>query len=451
MIAIRSNHTSQSYNRVAYLGIATLITTLALTALAFAKQGALPAGIQAFSDPRLFAPLLIVECVMIALGYFYKTHKADDPDAQTPQENPVVTTPPMSRRQRALTFTTPFEAQEGLLSLPPEILSAIFGFLPLQSALDASLTSRACLNASLDRQYIHPFTPDDNRFVQNCAISLIKKNRMHEVPFDLFRELYPCSLIENFNHNFPEKQEEILLDLISRTMLLEEYDRANSWFTPKILAALAKHAPRLKSIELAVCKDLEQSISILGSGCREIRSVDLSTTQNISVKTIELLAKSFPNIETLDLQHSKPINRGHIRALAKCQKLRSISLSAREFTIDDMDLFAELFPGLREISFAFHLEMGDAGLAKLAKCKELKRLTLGYVNLTDIGLRAIASDAPQLEALALFGFAQVTDFGIQEIARGCKNLRVLQLDKCPLVTPNAFLDLHAECQLIIES
>ena len=55
-------------------------------------------------------------------------------------------------------------------------------------------------------------------------------------------------------------------------------------------------------------------------------------------------------------------------------------------------------------------------------------------NITDEGIRAVATGCPQLQSLSIFGCYYITDAGIAALANGCPQLQSLYICGCVNIT-----------------
>lgn len=85
------------------------------------------------------------------------------------------------------------------------------------------------------------------------------------------------------------------------------------------------------------------------------------------------------------------------------------------------------------------LRIGDDGLAALATgCKKLTKLNLSYCNgITDTGMEYI-SHLGELYDLELRGLLNITRIGIKAVAVSCKRLADLDLKHCEKIDDSGF-------------
>jgi len=76
--------------------------------------------------------------------------------------------------------------------------------------------------------------------------------------------------------------------------------------------------------------------------------------------------------------------------------------------------------------------LSDEGLSAISECSKLETLNLTWcINITDVGLQALAENCSCLQSLSLHGLLGVSDVGLERLAKSCGNsLKALDVSGC---------------------
>ncbi|XP_010243424.1 PREDICTED: F-box protein At3g58530 [Nelumbo nucifera] len=167
--------------------------------------------------------------------------------------------------------------------------------------------------------------------------------------------------------------------------------------------------------------------------CKYIVDLNLSGCKNITDKSLHLIADNYQELEFLNLTRCVKVTDGGLQqVLLKCCLLRSLNLYALSSFTDEAYKKIAVLAHLRFLDLCGAQNLSDQGLSCIAKCKNLVSLNLTWcVQITDVGVIAIAEGCCSLEFLSLFGIVGVTDRCLEVLSRFCSNtLATLDVNGC---------------------
>lgn len=170
--------------------------------------------------------------------------------------------------------------------------------------------------------------------------------------------------------------------------------------------------------------------------------------------------KIFKNLEVLndcslelDLSHYADHSAKLLKELScLCSGVSGLNLSFWNY-LTDHDLISLLgnqndsLPKIERVNIS-HTQVTDSGIRIIAsKCPNLKRIDLsGCQEITDVSLSLIAQFCKNLQHLKASGCTQVGDTGVQLVAQEVKQqLRTLDLNDCPRISDKTLLYLGYYC------
>jgi len=196
----------------------------------------------------------------------------------------------------------------------------------------------------------------------------------------------------------------------------------------ELRSVIARWAHQLKHISLNIAD--ASILTYIGSVCKQLETINVI----------------FP------IFHSKVLEEGWVEFFQTCSPtITSISSNKLPLTDRLMDAIAQYLPFLACLEGDRTTHLTDAGLFSLSKgCPRLRKFsrnqafssgnTLISLNITDVGLCAIASNA-ELTQIELNDVPQITDESIITIAKSCSKLSSLSMDNCPGITNAALIAL----------
>ncbi|KAH7288149.1 hypothetical protein KP509_31G014500 [Ceratopteris richardii] len=340
------------------------------------------------------------------------------------------------------------------------------------SGFGGSISAKGFEDVALNNRCLTSFMIDCGSTVDvNQAVRTVAKN------CPLLKELSACNLtmetlvfmfecgisLQRFRH----KQRQIdsfhitdtTLTLIAdncpllKELNLVEKTIAESAVTDSGILHLAERASalrilKLKPIQCSIASEV--AIMQLVNFCGNLSHVELSNFKHLSDPPVYELVQKCVNLMELSLDYSQISDTSLELISIHCKGLRSISLKCcRKLT----DL------GIKALHQCGSLESANLGQASgltdgslTAICTgnpHLKVLVAGYGQVSDKGLRAVAS-CMHLRELALNNCSHVTNRGIKQIAGGCPMLRFIALSYCEHITDSAVISLAKGCPRLLK-
>ncbi|MCD7446454.1 hypothetical protein HAX54_007767 [Datura stramonium] len=209
---------------------------------------------------------------------------------------------------------------------------------------------------------------------------------------------------------------------------------------PEFITTLFSKFRRIYSLDLSVCPQIDDGAvaMLVGYGLpdwRRLRRLVLSRSSGLKSAGLELLIKSCPLLESIDVSYCWDFGDREAAALSSGGSLRDLKLD-RCLGLTDVGL-AKIAIGcqcLEKLSLKWCIEITDLGIDFLSKkCTELKQLDISYLKVTSVSLRSI-SIMEKLELLAMVGCSIVDDEGLHYLGKGCPSLQVINtFDKLFLI------------------
>ncbi|XP_009594422.1 F-box/LRR-repeat protein 3 [Nicotiana tabacum] len=213
---------------------------------------------------------------------------------------------------------------------------------------------------------------------------------------------------------------------------------------PEFITTLLSKFPNIYSLDLSICPQIDDSaVSILLTvGCdwsRRLKRLVLSRCTGLRSAGLELLVKSCPFLESIDVSYCWDFGDREAAALSICGgSLRDLKMD-RCLGVTDVGL-AKIAIGcqcLEILSLKWCLEITDLGIDLLSKkCTQLKHLDISYLKVTSGSLRSISS-MEKLEFLAMVGCGVVDDEGLHYLGNGCPSLQALDVSRCDRLSSSA--------------
>ncbi|RVW60390.1 putative pectinesterase/pectinesterase inhibitor 22 [Vitis vinifera] len=241
----------------------------------------------------------------------------------------------------------------------------------------------------------------------------------------------------------------------------------------EFLPGLLQKCRNMESLDLSVCPRINDAmVAILlgrGSVCwtRGLRRLVLSRATGLKSAGLELLTRSCPSLEAVDMSYCCGFGDREASALSCAVGLRELKLD-KCLGVTDVGL-ATIAVGcnkLQRLSLKWCMELTDLGIDLLVKkCSdfEVSRYFLSsawfylfyvkidvYANfqVTSESLRSIAS-LQKLEGLAMSGCSLVGDLGLHFLGNGCPSLLVIDVSRCDGVSSSGLISLirgHSDLQ-----
>ena len=213
--------------------------------------------------------------------------------------------------------------------------------------------------------------------------------------------------------------------------------------TDSAVEIVAERCHNLRRLELYWCvvmTDIGLGALANAACVPSLTHLNLSGLKHVTDATFVPLARRASRLRFLDLTRCEGLRDESLRAVGEtCRNIETLLLYATPNMTDRG--FEALAPGMTRLT---HLDLtgmkliGDAAIIALAKhAKQLRVLHLMWVTaLTDASLVAIGS-APlrHLTLLSIHGNVHVTDKGLERMAQGCPDLETIDVNGCKLLGP----------------
>ncbi|KAM5565625.1 F-box/LRR-repeat protein 3-like [Rosa sericea] len=187
------------------------------------------------------------------------------------------------------------------------------------------------------------------------------------------------------------------------------------------------HPPFKKSPDYWV-----DGMSVLAKGCPKLSRVML---RRRSVNVHLTFLNSAHNLTHLDLGHCLVLDED-LEAIGSCSSISYLNLKWGLITDEGLGFLANgsCSKTLKTLILAQCDEITDVGVSLLHKMSCLEYLNLAWLpKVTDIGGVAV-SEIGTLKKLNLSSLYKISDCTIAALAENCRNLEVLNISRCSLVT-----------------
>ncbi|OAY41574.1 F-box/LRR-repeat protein 3 [Manihot esculenta] len=196
--------------------------------------------------------------------------------------------------------------------------------------------------------------------------------------------------------------------------------------TNKCLPSILK-LQNLEDLVMEGCFGIDDdSLAVLKDGCKSLKTLDMSSCQNISHVGLSSLISGAGGLEELTLAYGSPVTPALANSLRSLSALQSVKLDGCIVTTDGLKAVANCVVSLRELS--------------LSKC----------LGVTDEGLSYLVTKHRELRKLDITCCRKITDVSIAYITSSCANLTSLRMESCSLVPREAFVLIGQRCQFLEE-
>ncbi|PKI51484.1 hypothetical protein CRG98_028044 [Punica granatum] len=197
----------------------------------------------------------------------------------------------------------------------------------------------------------------------------------------------------------------------------------------------------LRFLDLTCCHSItDVAVYAVLESCRKLTCLKLESCIMITEKGLYYLGSFCTLLQEIDLTDCSGINDTGLEYLSRCSKLRSLKLGLCT-NISDKGLchIADNCKDIHELDLYKCDGIGDEGLAALSgSCKRLKILNLSYcTKITDKGVEHMGQ-LEELSDLEMRGLVQVTSVGLTALAAGCWRLADLDVKHCENVDDSGF-------------
>ncbi|XP_041018732.1 F-box/LRR-repeat protein 3 [Juglans microcarpa x Juglans regia] len=197
----------------------------------------------------------------------------------------------------------------------------------------------------------------------------------------------------------------------------------------------------LKIVNLTCCRSItDAAISALAKSCWKLVCLKLESCDKVTEKSLNQLGSCCLGLEEIDLTDCSGVDDKGLKYLSGCSELLCLKLGLCT-NISDKGLayIACNCTRISELDLYRCTGIGDDGLAALTNgCKKLMKLNLSYCNgVTDRGMHYIGH-LKELSDLEMRGLINITSVGLTAVAAGCKRLAELDLKHCERIDDSGF-------------
>lgn len=183
----------------------------------------------------------------------------------------------------------------------------------------------------------------------------------------------------------------------------------------------------LEDLVLEGCFGIDgDSFRTLKQGCKSLKSLDMSSCQNVSHKGLSSLTSYAGCLQQLTLSYGSPVTLALADSLQKLSKLQCIKLDGCEVTCSGVTAIGNWCASLMELS--------------LSKCS----------GVTDQGLSSLVAKQKDLKKLDITCCRKITHVSVAHITNSCTSLTSLRMESCSSVSREAFALVGERCQLLEE-
>ncbi|GAV84087.1 LOW QUALITY PROTEIN: LRR_6 domain-containing protein [Cephalotus follicularis] len=204
---------------------------------------------------------------------------------------------------------------------------------------------------------------------------------------------------------------------------------------------LVSGCSNLKILNLTCCRFItDAAISAIADCCRNLACLKLEACTMITDKGLFQLGSFCLQLKDLDLTDCCGVNDRGLEYVSRCSELLCLKLGlCTNISDKGLSYIASNCTKISELDLYRCTGIGDGGLAALSSgCKKLKNLNLSYcIRLTDRGMEYIGS-LEELSDLELRGLLNITGVGLAAVAAGCKRLSDLDLKHCEKIDDTGF-------------
>jgi Leucine-rich repeat (LRR) protein len=192
----------------------------------------------------------------------------------------------------------------------------------------------------------------------------------------------------------------------------------------------------LEKLQIFNFRSLNDEMAAHLAGLKSLTTLAL-TNSVINDPTVELIAKSFPNLTDLDLSSNTNLTSSVLKVICELTKLQRLTLVQNRFN-DVVTSRLSKLENLRTLDLRGNMEAGDMTLEVIAALPKLSALKHRSTAVSDFGLESLAR-SKTLDSLLMQDFA-VTGQAGQHIAKLAK-LTQLEIFRCQGFTSEGVLAL----------
>lgn len=233
-------------------------------------------------------------------------------------------------------------------------------------------------------------------------------------------------------------------------------DDKSFWFSVTFDGRIAADENMLKSVKFLNLRDCvnitDQGIRGLAERCRKIESLILRGCDKISNLGLTYLTQNFleplplcDSLKVLDLSFCALVSAEGLEALLPyCGVLEELKLSGNATINDDFIVFVtQKCATIQRLTLQHCIFVTDVGVCAIAESMWMEYLDIsGCHKVTDAGVEILSLTCQGLQQLILTGLYRLSDTSIYAIYRNCRQLLLLNVEKCPDISSKALVSLQ---------
>ncbi|XP_011041841.1 PREDICTED: F-box/LRR-repeat protein 3-like [Populus euphratica] len=216
-----------------------------------------------------------------------------------------------------------------------------------------------------------------------------------------------------------------------------------SGVTDDSLSFLVQQHKELRKLDITCCRMIMyDSVDNITSSCRSLTSLRMESCSLVPKEAFVLFGQRCQLMEELDVTDTKIDDEG-LKSISRCSKLSSLKLGiCMNITDNGLKHIASRCSRLKELDLYRSLGISDEGIAAVTfGCPDLEVINIAYNDkVTDASLISL-SRCSRLRVLEIRGCPHVSSKVISAIAVRCRQLMVLDIKKCFNINDNAMLSL----------
>lgn len=227
-----------------------------------------------------------------------------------------------------------------------------------------------------------------------------------------------------------------IIELTGSSVQLQELNLSYCKLISNVLFASFQKLKTLQVVKLDGCVIGDSNLSLIGSGCIELKELSLSKCQGVTDAGVVGVVTSCTGLQKLDLTCCRDITDTALKAVAtSCTGLLSLRMeNCLLVTAEGLIMIGKSCVYLEELDLT-DCNLNDNGLKSIGRCRGLRLLKVGYcMDITYAGLASIGATCTNLRELDCYRSVGISDEGVAAIASGCKRLKVVNLSYCSSIT-----------------
>lgn len=240
-------------------------------------------------------------------------------------------------------------------------------------------------------------------------------------------------------------EEPALMELLQKAHRLVRLNLNAVKVGDDLVVTIGKSCPQLLSLSLYWnLRVTDKGLDSIAAGCPGLTHLNLSGCKTVTSAGVQAVVNSCRHLVNLDLTRCVALEDRVLRAISEAElQLQVLNLYALpQFSAAALGLLGGA--ALTSIDMCGSKELNDKGLASISKrSPHLKKLNCTWcVQLTDLGVIALAQNCRTLEYLSLHGILGITDKSIAELAKNVScSLHTIDITGCVNVASRSPADL----------